>query len=365
MPRLKLKIQRPWIPYIIFIVTLTLTLLATAYTNQQTYTEDRLRFLNAVQDTNTNIRTQIETYIALLRGTAGLFAAEPNLGKQEFSDYASRLRLNQNYAGAMGLGFVQRIKNSDKNTYIQNVQQQDNIPFTITPVGERSEYYVVRYLIRTDKKTPTSIGMDIFTDRNLRSAMEKARDNGVSIASGKETVMDKDNNKKITVFVIFTPIYQEGNEPSSVNTRRNNLVGFVFMPFRVDTLLSEIVSNKILPQLVNYQIYDSENLTKQYMLYNSSIYHDNKVSFFLPRFREKRQFTVGGNTWTILYTNNPQFDSESAKNFSTIIFVGGILVCIMFFMLSRSQYIARTKAEVAALKLQASQKRVAKSYKSS
>src|SRR6185312_3097064 len=142
MARLKLKIQRPWIPYIIFIITLVLTLLTTAYINQQTYTEDNLRFLNAVQDTNTNIRTQIETYIAVLRGTAGLFSAESNVTKDDFVGYVTRLRLNQNYSGAMGIGFAQRIQNSDKDSFIQDVQQEDNKLITIKPVGDRSEYYV-------------------------------------------------------------------------------------------------------------------------------------------------------------------------------------------------------------------------------
>ena len=76
MARIKLRIERPWIPYIIFAITLTLTLLVTYYVSSQTYNEDRLRFLSAVQDTNTNIETRLETYITLLRGGAGFFAAD-------------------------------------------------------------------------------------------------------------------------------------------------------------------------------------------------------------------------------------------------------------------------------------------------
>ncbi len=360
MARLKLKIQRPWIPYIIFIISLILTILASYFTSSQTYTEDRLRFFNAVQDTNTNIRTQIETYVALLRGTSGLFTAVNNLNKEQFTSYIDRLRLRQNYSGAMGIGYIQKINDADKLDFIDIIQQENNEQATITPQGDRATYYVVRYLVRTDDKNPTSIGTDVKVNPVQDKAMETARDKGLSTASGLETFFDKRSNKKISIFVIYIPVYQGGGIPQTVQDRRNSLTGFVFIPFRVENLLKEIIGNRELPQLVNYQIYDNAQLSKQYLLYDSISNHTNVSSFFLPRFDETRNFVIGGNTWTIRYTNNTQFDLESAKNLSTIIFFGGLIVSIVFFLLSRSQYIARTKAEIAASKLQASQKELQK-----
>src|SRR6185437_12595791 len=112
MARIKFRIQRPWIPYIIFAITLALTLLTTFYVSRATYTEDRLRFLNAVQDTNTNIETRLQTYIALLRGTAGLFAAEQNVTKDQFTSFIDRLNLGKNYIGTQGIGYVQIVNDS-------------------------------------------------------------------------------------------------------------------------------------------------------------------------------------------------------------------------------------------------------------
>jgi signal transduction histidine kinase len=360
MARIKLKIQRPWIPYIIFVITLSLTLLATFYISNQTYTEDRLRFLNVVLDTNTTIRTQVETYIALLRGTAGLFAAIPDLNKDQFSRYVTSLKLDKNYVGAMGLGYVEKIEGSDKDTFIQSVQQEDNETFTIMPVGDRKEYYVVRYLNRTDKKSPTSVGKDLATVPLLKKAMDNARDNGLSAGSEIEEVLDKPTNKNIKIFVIFTPVYKGGGIPPTITERRSALEGFIYMPFNINLLLSSIFGNRVLPEQINYKIYDNADLTKQYLLYDSNMLYNKNSSLYLPRFMDTRQFVVGGNIWTIQYTNNPQFDLESAKDLSTIIFIGGILVCVMFFTLSRSQYIARTKAEIAASELELSKRELQK-----
>jgi len=360
MARLKLKIQRPWIPYIIFVVTLSLTLLATFYISNQTYTEDRLRFLTVVLDTNTTIRTQVETYIALLRGTTGLFAAIPDLNKDQFSGYVNSLELEKNYIGAMGLGYVEKVEGGEKDTFIQSTQQEDNDTFTIMPAGERKEYYVVRFLSRTDKKNPTSVGKDLATVPVLKTAMDNARDSGISKGSGTEIVLDKPTNKKIKIFVIFTPIYKGGDIPATITQRRKDLKGFVYMPFNINLLLNSIFGNRVLPQQINYKIYDNAKLTQQYLIYDSTALSSKNTSLYLPRFMDTRHFIVGGNIWIINYTNNPQFDLESGKDLSTIIFIGGILVCLMFFTLSRSQYIARTNAEIAASELEVSKRELQK-----
>lgn len=360
MARLKLKIQQPWIPYIIFIVTLILTLIATYYVSSVTYAQDRFRFFSSVQDTNTNIHTQLETYIALLRGTAGLFAATPDLNKEEFSNYVTRLSLEKNYSGAMGVGFVEKVPDNEKDTFIQTVDAQDNAQMTIQPNEERSTYYVVRFLTRKDNKMAASVGYDLYANPIFKSAMDKARDSGSSYASGKEIIIDKPTNQKMTIFLIFTPVYQGGDVPSTVEGRRDKLVGFVFIPFNVEVLLNEIFASRTIPQLLNYKIYDSQDMTNQNLLHDSNTTNQHTAAFYLPRFHDTRNFVLGGNTWTIIYTNNPEFDLESEKNLSTIIVIGGLFVSIVFFALSRSQYTARTKAEIAASKLQASQKELQK-----
>lgn len=359
MARLKLQIQRPWIPYIIFVVTLTLTLLATFYVNEAIYMQDRFRFNSSVLDTNTNIRTQLETYIALLRGTTGLFAAEPNITKEEFTNYVNTLNIQKNYAGAMGLGYVQKVENNELGSFIQLTQQQDNENFMVRSEANRSEYDIVRFLTRKDNKIAASIGFDMNSNSIYKNAMDLARDSGSPYASGKLVLIDKPTHKKIALFVIFTPVYQGGVVPTTIQDRRNKIMGYVFIPFNVDTLLKQIFGNRSIPELLNFQIYDSNKTENNNLLYdNISNY---KVSYEgFPRFKDTRSFISGGNTWLINYTNSIQFDLESEKNLPTIIFIGGLLVSLMFFMLSRSQYIARTNAEIAANKLKSSQRELQK-----
>ena len=360
MQKLKFQNHQPWIPYIILIITLTLTFLTTIYVSKATYTEDNLRFLNAVEDTTSSISSQMQTYIALLRGVAGLYAAEPNLTLGQFSEYINRLRLSKNYPGAQGIGFIQIITNNNKDAFIQYEQSHDETNFTITPQGTRSTYYVVRYLTLSNQHFPTIIGFDMGTDPNRLQAMEKARDLGMTTTSNRLLLWTKKKGTKMVGFLIFTPIYKGGMIPPTISERRANLVGFIYSAFTAKDLFLNIQESKGLPLLLNYQIYDGKKLTKANLIHDSRTVTKQPSNNYIPRFQTTRSILVGGEPWTISFTNHQQFDATSQQNLSPFIFIGGLLVSITFFLLSRSQYLAKAKAEITATKLQYSQKELEK-----
>ena len=358
MARIKLRIQRPWIPYIIFIISLTLTIVTTFYVSKVSYDVDNLRFLNAVQDTSNGIESQMQTYIALLRGVAGLYAANSEITRQQFDAYINRLRLEKNYPGVQSIGLIQIVPNSEKDTYLQSVQSEDGSQFTITSQGERPLYYVVRFLTLSNKHLPRIIGRDMGADSNRLQAMEKARDLGLTTPSKKIALWSIDGTLKHQGFLLFTPIYKDGLVPESISVRRQKIIGFIYSAFFTDSLFTDIQINKNLPQLLNYQIYDDSPLQKANILQDTTI--KQVESNYLPRFHMTRTIPVGSQIWTIVFSDHPQFDLESEKNLSTFIFIGGLLVSLIFFVLSRLQYMARNNAEIVATKLQQTQKNLEK-----
>ncbi len=359
MIKIRLRIQRPWIPYIILIITLALTIISTIYVYGATYNEDNLRFINAVQDTENSIYSRLTSYITLLRGAAGLYAANPDMTPQQFNAFVNRLHLSQNYPGSQGIGFVQKVTANDKKKFIQTVRSQGNPTFNIYPPGNRSEYYVVRYLTVSDKEIPDTIGNDMAVNPIMRRAMNKARDLGTTAISKKLYLWTRNHIRK-TGFILFTPVYQGGTIPSTVGQRRNKIAGFIYSAFNADDLLTGILNTKSYPQLLNYQIYDGKQITKKNLLEDSRVLTHYHSGGYLPRFQTTQTATIGDEIWTIHYSNHPQFDIQSQKNLPFFIFAGGFVVSIMLFLLSRSQYIAKNKAEFVATQLKDSQKELQK-----
>jgi two-component system OmpR family sensor kinase len=358
MAKIKIAIHRPWIPYIILTLTLTLTILSAFYISRATYIEDRLRFLNAVQDTSSSITDRMNTYITLLRGTAGLYETNSD-SPQQFDQYVKQLHLQKNYPAVQGIGFIQVIANDQKDSFIQSIQNT-NPQFTIYPAGDRDNYYVVRYLHLRTNETPSSIGYDMGTNPVRLKALETARDTGTPTMSGKVAFLSKGEKKTESGFLIFTPIYTSGDVPLTVAQRRAKIEGFVYSPFGADTFFKGILGDKTLPQLLNIEIYDNKKINKKTLLHDSRTDNNDANSMYSPKFQITRAFIVAGEPWTIIFSSHPEFESESQEDLSFFIFIGGLLVSIMLFMLSRSQYIARKNAESVATKLQYSQKELEK-----
>ncbi len=360
MARIKLVIHRPWIPYIILILTLTLTILSTFYISRATHIEDRLRFLNAVQDTSNSISDRMNIYVTLLRSIAGLYASIPDISKDQFDQYINQLHLQKNYPAVQGIGFIQLVHDNEKESFIQSIQNNINPQFTIYPSGDRSIYYVVRYLRLRTNQPPSSIGYDMGTNPVRLNALEIARDKGIPTMSGKVDLLSKGETITQSGFLIFIPIYSDGGIPTTISERRAKIVGFVYSPFETNTFFQGILGDKTLPQLLNVQIYDGKNITQSTVLHDSRSSMDKANSLYLPKFQVSKSIIVAGEIWTVIFSNHPEFESESQEDLSFFVFIGGLLVSIMLFMLSRSQYIARANAENVAIKLQYSQKELQK-----
>jgi hypothetical protein len=71
------------VAYLVLGVALLLTGGVTASVARAAAAKDRLRFENAIQHARDSIQSRLDSYISLLRGTAGLFAADPAVDRAE------------------------------------------------------------------------------------------------------------------------------------------------------------------------------------------------------------------------------------------------------------------------------------------
>ncbi|MBA3724426.1 MAG: CHASE domain-containing protein, partial [Candidatus Levybacteria bacterium] len=319
---------------------------------------DRLRFENAVQQTRNTIHSRLETYIGLLRGGSALYAARPKVTQDEFRLYIERLRLAERYPGIQGIGFTPRISQNEKDSFILNVQANGYDNFAITPEGNRSEYFPIYFIEPLDRRNRAAIGFDMFSDPARRDAMERARDTGTRAASGKVTLVQEIDGVKQAGFLIYVPIYQGSAVPATIIERREQLQGFVYSPFRADDLLSGI-SGENIQQRISFKVYDGETASEAMLLHDSKTV-SNKDPSYNSRFKTTRQIDVAGEPWTLTFTNDPLFESESQSNFAPYILIGGLIISGLLFFISRSQFVARKNAERAAAELFVSQKELQK-----
>lgn len=354
---LTLRSRRIWIPYFSLGITLFLTALATYYVAKAAETREQLRFENAVQSTQNKIQNRIETYEALLRSGSGLFAVNNQANLQEFRNYVERLELHENYPGVQGIGFSRRIRPSEVEAVVADMKRQGVEDFQISPAGDRPEFHAVLYLEPLDVRNQAALGYDMFTEAVRRAAMEAARDTGLPAATGRVTLLQDIEAEKQAGFLIYVPLYQ-GQTPKTVAERRNQLLGYVYSPFRVDDLLAGTVSSGQY-QYVSFQIYDGTVLDADHLLHrsdrnaatNDSVDHLAIDLTAQSRFTTTRQLEVGGRLWTIAFTSRPEINLASGRNLVPYVFLSGVLMSMVLFGVTRSQAQSRAAAEQFASSL--------------
>jgi PAS domain S-box-containing protein len=341
-------VSRVFLPYLILTLGLCFTFIVSYYVSRLAHAQDRSRFQSAAQEIDDRIRLRVETSIALLRAGTGLFAASDTVDLTEFQRFVQQIELRKNYQGVQGIGFSRRFSAAEKASIITEMERQGVKNFRVWPDYTRDEYHSIVYLEPELNRNNLAIGFDMFTESVRRQAMERARDEGVPIASGRVTLVQEPDSPQQAGFLIYAPVYKNGANVSTVEERRNALVGFVYSPFRVNDFLTPAIADKTSD--ISLSIYDGTEIKTEALLLNS-LPHETET----PLFSKTDTQQVGGHIWTLVYGTRPAFATGSSRNFLPYTFAAGVLLSLLFFAVTRAEVSARGRAERSAAEVRESE----------
>ena len=237
---------RRWstLPWLVLAVSLAVTTTATWAALATVHGRINARFASSVQSTRDRIQARLDTYVALLQATAGLFAASRDVSGREFNAYAARLRVRERYPGVQGIGYSRRVAPAEVPALVGTMRARGDSAFHVWPEGARGEYHAILYLEPLDRRNKAAIGYDMSTDSTWREAMARARDASAPAMSGRVQLVQEIDERKQAGFLIYVPIYRGGTVPATVTARRETLDGFVYAPFRADDLLEGIFGSE-------------------------------------------------------------------------------------------------------------------------
>ena len=349
---------RPIVPYLVLFLSLILTAISAFYVERTASARDNLRFENSVERARFSIESRIETYLDLLRGGTGLFAATDggDVSRAAFHAYVEKLQLQSIYPGIQSYGYVRRVKQADFPSFIENIRNQGQLYYNVRPEGVRDEYYPSVYVEPDDKSNLPALGYDPFSDAVRRPVMEQARDTGQPAASGKVfLVQDLDNRQ--AGFLIFYPVYQNAQPLDTVEARRTAVQGFITAGFRADDLLRGILGKDEVPD-VDFKVYDGEQPTDENLLHDSKLIRLGRRDETVSRFTKTIYLNVAERPWMLVFVEREEFNSSSANRLTSFVLVGGLVISLILFGVTRSQVRARHDAEHSAANLRDSEHKV-------
>lgn len=334
---------RVLLPYLILLVGLLFTLVVYYYFSKLTYEQDQSRFQKSVQEIQDRIKLKIETSVALLRASTGLFAASDEVDPNEFAKFIDQFELEKNYPGIQGIGFALSFSPEEKDAVIKRMRSHAApADFHVWPEGPRDEYTAILYLQPQANRNDVAIGYDMFTDPVRREAMERARDTGQPAASGRVRLVQEPQDKEQQWgFLIYEAVYDNGAPTDTIEQRRKALAGYVYSPFRIDDFLEPITSVKNYD--VDFEIYDGR-------VAEGNFFHgarDNPPPSD-SRFTHLSTIPVEGRTWIVSYAIKPSFERGSSRPLLKYTLITGVFLSFLFFAVTRAEVRARSRAEKSA-----------------
>lgn len=355
------SLTRRWssLPWFVLGVSLAVTAVATWAALATVHGRIDARFASSVQSTRDRVQGRLDTYVALLQATAGLFAASRDVSRDEFHDYAARLRVRDRYPGIQGIGYSHRVAPSAIPALEHRMRAQGDSTFHVWPEDVRAEYHSILYLEPLDRRNQAAIGYDMFTDATRREAMSRARDVGGPALSGRVQLVQEIDERKQAGFLIYVPIYKGGGVPPTIEARRAALDGFVYAPFRADDLFQGIFSSENEPR-VAFRLYDGASADSTALLHDSNVDWRSSTERDLSGLASlsARADTIpvrtAGRRWTLVFTPTTALLDSAGRAMVPLVAVVGAMVSLLVFLLARAHVRDRerewrTTRETAAL----------------
>jgi signal transduction histidine kinase len=338
--------------YIVLLGALILTGLAWYYVSQNVEAQEQARFDETVQTTQQAIDRRLNAYIDAMLDVRGLFAASESVERDEFREYVDGTDLRERYPGVQAVGYSERVGSEEKDEFESKVREEGYPDYSLVPDGERYEYFPIVYIEPSEGSNQRLFGYDTFAKPTQRAAMERARDTGLPAVSGRVALTAENGQDQTAGFLIYLPVYSNGQPQENAPERRRALQGFIVSVFRADELLEGIFGEQADPT-VDFEVFDGAEFDEEHLLHDGDgVLHAGDASYS-PRFSDLTTLEVGGRVWSLYFDSLPGFESGWQSNLPLFVLIGGLVVSFCLFGIIWVLDNSRARAERIGAELEA------------
>ena len=328
-------------------VSILLTIGITYSFYQSAKNKDAVRFNNEVSRIQSNIDNQINLYIALLNGGRGFIESTENITKKQFANYIRGLEIDKNYAGIQGIGYSKIFTAEDRESFIKQMKSEGFTDYKNYPETEEKRFHSVIYFEPLTDLNKKQIGYNMSTEASRRTAMEKARDTGKAATSGKVKLVSEDKAGEENGFIIYLPIYKKDSMPQIVEERQENLIGYIYSPFKANDFLHEIESDTMRDSIA-VGIYDSDGKDENLLAQTNNLQNQVSGGSADENYSSQMNLDVAGRKWLIKYSTLPVFANQSSLGWTPLILISGIVFSFLLFGMTYWEASARADLEQTA-----------------
>lgn len=282
------------LPWFILVVTLGATWFTWEHERENSQKALHAQFDFALRETVSRVEQRVVGYAQMLRGVQALFATTPLKNRAAMHDYVEALQLDANFSGVQSIGVVEWAPAQHKPVH------QDRSGVWSDPV--RSE------------------------------AAQRARDSGMAAISGKVQLKVNSNPNATPGFIMYLPIYAQGQAHDSVVQRRAQLLGWVYAAVQMHDFMASLYGIQM-PGLTLAMHDDTDN-TDASLLYHSSGGGAIADPSRPAAVSANEYMVVEGRSWTLSLSTQAAFEARYGRGMATMTAVIGVVLSLLLALLA-------------------------------
>ncbi|WP_349431285.1 EAL domain-containing protein [Methylomarinum sp. Ch1-1] len=291
-----------------------------------------------------NILNRVHSYAMVMRGVKGFYEGSERVSLDEFRDFVRALEL-RHQSGVQGVGLVKIVAKDEKIHHVAEMRRNGRPDYQLKPVGERPVYAPIIHMEPMNDDNLKVLGFDVLTAPPAKAAMERARDSGDIAITSRITLIQDAGKPGVYGFVMYLPMYRKGANPDSVIARREAIVAWVDVPFRMNDLMAGL--SGLVDPGIEIEIHDGAPRSGLSLMYRSGAIGEtaNQDENSLTT---RRRLDIGGRHWALLMRTTPVFEARiSNRQRSVMAALFGVVLTLSLawiaWLLARRHAFARLR----------------------
>ena len=303
---------------------------------------DAIRFEREVTEIENALRSRWAAQEQVLRsGVAFMEASTDGVDWREWRTFVEGLDLARAYPGIQGVGWAVRVDPEDlaehESRYRALLGERGYGDYEIHPVpGNQSVDSILTsivYLEPLDERNRRAIALDMYSEPNRRTAMQRAWETGAPALSGKILLVQETETDQQAGFLLYLPVFDEAGL----------LRGWVYSPFRARDLMNGILGSDELS--ITFEVYDGTEPSEASLMFDANGRRDPAPSGGVRS--AERVLDLAGRAWTIRYVEAPGFTSAVESRLPAAVLGFGLLISLLLSTIVWS--LGRTRARAIEL----------------
>ena len=292
----------------------------------------RAQFDFALRETVSRVEQRVQGYEQMLRGVQALFAITPLKNRVALHDYVDALQLDANFSGIQALGVVEWVPAEHKVAHLARMRSAGFPGYAIDPDGLRDVYAPVVQREPYVGRNRMPPGNDVWLDPVRRLALEKSRDAGMAAISGKVRLRVDTEPGASPGFIMYLPVYAQGQPRESVTQRRAQLIGWVYAAFHMDDFMASLYGNQQ-PGL-SLVIHDGTDIKDATLLYRTGGRAAIGEAPGAAAVSADEYMVVAGHNWTLSLSTQAAFEARYGRGIETVTAVTGVILSLLLSLLA-------------------------------